>query len=59
MKKKSWKKVMNAPIKPLKLDGTEFMVLTFVAIALILFLVWQLGMMPKFSSEVLGISTMR
>ena len=50
---------MNAPIKPLKLDGTEFMVLTFVAIALILFLVWQLGMMPKFYSEVLGISTMR
>lgn len=60
MKKKSLSKVFNSPIRPMKFDATEFLLLAFVVVALLVFVSWQQGILPSLMQPaVLGVSTGR
>lgn len=50
---------MSSPIRPMHFDSAEFLVLAFVAVAMMIFFMWQIGLWGSFSSVVLGASTMR
>lgn len=60
MKKKALFKVLTAPIRPMKFDATELLLLVFVVVSLLVFFSWQQGLLSSDVSQmVLGVSSGR